>query len=132
MKANGQGFHPLFEKNYVGQFFTLFLDTFLKKNIFWGVGSGTLWDTFAQNIPSGMIFPVQKKIPVACLTLDLPWEKPKPTFQPVSLWWVKAIEGGHLKASPLTPTGPQNNLNFPQICSKMPQNGPKMSKNDPK
>ena len=40
MKANGQGFHPLFEKNYVGQFFTLFLDTFLKKNIFLGLGVG--------------------------------------------------------------------------------------------
>ena len=77
-------------------FFTLFLDTFLNFLTFWGVRRGTLGDTFAQNIPSGMIFPVQKKIPVACLTLDLPWEKPKPTFQPVSLWWVKAIEGGHL------------------------------------
>ena len=27
---------------------------------------------------------------------------------------------------------PQKNLNFPQISSKMPQNGPTMAKNDPK
>ena len=62
-------------------FFTLFLDTFLNFLTFWGVRRGTLGDTFAQNIPSGMIFPVQKKIPVARLTLDLPREKPKPPPQ---------------------------------------------------
>ena len=44
-------------------FFTLFLDTFLNFLTFWGVRRGTLGDTFAQNIPSGMIFPVQKKFP---------------------------------------------------------------------
>ena len=37
-----------------------------------------------------------------------------------------------LKASTTTPTGPQKNLNFPQICPEMPRNGPKMAKNDPK
>ena len=37
-----------------------------------------------------------------------------------------------LKVSPTTPTGPQKNLNFPQICPNMPRNGPKMAKNDPK
>ena len=41
-------------------FFTLFLNTFLNFLTFWGVRRGTLGDTFAQNIPSGMIFPVQK------------------------------------------------------------------------
>ena len=35
-----------------------------------------------------------------------------------------------LKASPMTPTGPQKNLNFPQICPNMPRNGPKMAKSD--
>ena len=33
-----------------------------------------------------------------------------------------------LKASPTTPTGPQEKLSFPQICPKMPRNGPKMAK----
>ena len=37
-----------------------------------------------------------------------------------------------LKASLATPTIPQKKLNFPQICTKMPQNGPKMAKDDPK
>ena len=37
-----------------------------------------------------------------------------------------------LKASPTTPTGPQKNLNFPQICPNMPRNGPKMTQNAPK
>ena len=37
-----------------------------------------------------------------------------------------------LKASPRTPTGPQKNLNFPQICPNMPRNGPKMTQNAPK
>ena len=37
-----------------------------------------------------------------------------------------------LKASPTTPTGPQQNLNFPQICPNMPQNAQKWPKNYPK
>ena len=36
MKASGQGFHPLFEKNYVGQFFHPFFGHFSQKTHFWG------------------------------------------------------------------------------------------------
>ena len=40
--------------------------------------------------------------------------------------WKKQWSGPYiLKARILTPTIPQKNLNFPQICPKMPQNGPK-------
>ena len=37
-----------------------------------------------------------------------------------------------LKASSVTSTEPQKNLNSPQIYPKMPRNGPKMAKNDRK
>ena len=37
-----------------------------------------------------------------------------------------------LKASSATPTEPQTNLNFPQICPKIPQNDPKMTQKGPK
>ena len=36
-----------------------------------------------------------------------------------------------LKASLVTPTIPQKNMNFPKNCPKMPQNGPKMTPNGP-
>ena len=40
--------------------------------------------------------------------------------------WKKQWSGPYiLKARILTPTIPQKNLNFPQICPKMPQNGKK-------
>ena len=37
-----------------------------------------------------------------------------------------------IKADPATQTGPQKNLNFPQISQKMPQNGPKNATKWPK
>ena len=73
MKANGQGFNPLFEKNYVGQFFHPFFGHFSQFSHFLG---GLVGDTFAQNI--GHDLSGAKKIPVARLSLDLPREKPKP------------------------------------------------------
>ena len=77
---------------------------------------------------------LDKYFPTAPLILpssadDLKWifdlEKRTTMTKPWSIAYI-------LKASLVTPTIPQKNLTFPQICPKMQQNGPKMTQNDPK
>ena len=64
MKANGQGFNPLFEKNYVGQFFHPFFGHFSqKKTFFGGLGGGHLGTLLPKISPRAWSFRCQKNFP---------------------------------------------------------------------
>ena len=137
MKANGQGFHPLFEKNYVGQFFTLFLDTFLKKNIFGGVGSGTLLPKIS---PRAWSFRSKKKFPWHALLWICHGKNRNPLFNPFLCGGSKQLKEAiyesvdviHSKSEPTDPNGDTKQFELSANLFKNATKWPKMTQNGPK